>query len=100
MKGRKDMENSTRLLFGKPIRKETTEEFYPDKMSFNQFVYELSIDTFIKNIRDLPALKDKELYIEEWAEILLAWHEIEPDKYLKSLKYDDVPQYFVNKEDK
>lgn len=69
-----------RLLFGKPIRESTTQCFYPDKISIEDFgcILDLSQDhEFITNLRYLYGDNLEERYAEEWAEIFLAYCEIE-----------------------
>lgn len=67
-----------RTFFDKPIRKETTEEFYPDKISIDEFYQEVlaSAQAFVLNMKHL---KLEERYIEEWMETFSAWSEIEQE---------------------
>lgn len=72
----------TRTLFGKPIRKETTELFYPDKISIYNFVEILGLKSnhsFITNMENLGNQALQYRYIEEWTETFLVWSEIEND---------------------
>ena len=68
-----------RTLFGKPIRKDTTLEFYPNKINLDEFANEMNIDIFVDNMKKLKQ-SNKKLYIEEWAEMFLTWCEIEREK--------------------
>jgi hypothetical protein len=64
-------EQENRKFFGKPTRF-TTIMCYPDKMDYETFINELrSFDT-------QDNLKSGKMYIEEWVEFLMAYHEIEP----------------------
>lgn len=70
-----------RTIFGKSIRKETTEFFYPDKLTCDQFINNLENDIkgFKENLKTLDKLRNSELFIEEWIEYFLAWSEIEDE---------------------
>jgi len=70
-----------RKIFGKPIRKSTTLEFYPDKLTLEEFCSDMksSIDSFKNNLEDLPYGQDSH-YIEEWLECIAAWMEIEEER--------------------
>lgn len=71
-----------RLIFGHPIRQETTKQFYPSKITLEEFINEVrgSLEPFMRNMQHLKggALEDK--YIEEWTEQFLAWCEIEEER--------------------
>lgn len=71
--------NQSRKLFGQPIRKDTTLEFYPDKITLDHFIDEINqhIIPFMQNMRGLGIAESK--YIEEWYEIWLAWNEVEQE---------------------
>lgn len=70
-----------RKIFNQPIRKETTEAMFPDKMSVSDFVsfLESSLFEFEKNMRNLDGIGSEEKYIEEWVEQFLAWNEVEEE---------------------
>lgn len=68
-----------RKLFNKPIRQETTEMFYPNKMSLEEFrdkIFE-SIELFYKNLSTLN--KTDDAFVEEWFETFLSWCEVEQE---------------------
>jgi hypothetical protein len=72
-----------RTIFGLPIRKETTECMYSDKLSlleFREFIKDNieSFTTEILNIRKDIGSSDK--YIEDWCETFLAWCDIEEER--------------------
>ncbi len=69
-----------RTLFNQPIRKDTTEHIYPDKIGFDEFINDLES---IKNpfeiaVRNLDVGNDSK-YIEEWYELLMSWNEVETE---------------------
>ncbi len=66
----------TRTLFDKPIRKCTTESFYPFKISIHDFGSILELDKDHEFLK-LKYLQDEERYVEEWTETFLAFCEIE-----------------------
>lgn len=70
-----------RKLFNKPVRVGITDQFYPDKMSIDDFKWVIvnHFDSYHKNMQNLgsPAIDDK--YIEEWIEQYLGWLDIEQD---------------------
>jgi len=71
-----------RQLFNKPIRVGITDEFYPYKMSIEDFK-KIIADHFVsyqKNMENLgsPAIDEK--HIEEWVEQYLGWLDIEQEK--------------------
>jgi hypothetical protein len=62
-------------------RNKTTEEFYPDKMTCEEFIAELTspceLEAFINNMKHLQDEKiPHEMYPEEWLEIFQAWREL------------------------
>jgi hypothetical protein len=73
-----------RLLYNKPIRKETTEEFFPHKISLDEFRERMSdnVENFYKNMNTLNTLsgihKDDK-FMEEWCEQFLSWCEVEQE---------------------
>ena len=69
-----------RRIFNHPIRKETTLEFFPDKLSLDEFKEEIcgSFDSYAKNA--VHGKFDQPKYIEEWVEQYLAWLEIEEER--------------------
>lgn len=67
-----------RTFFDKPIRKETTEEFYPDKLSVDEFS-EYILNTAKGFIENMKNLKLDDRYAEEWMETFAAWSEIEQE---------------------
>lgn len=73
---------SERKIFGHPIRKGVTDEFYPDKMDINSFERHImnSFSAYKQNMIGLgsPAIDEK--YIEEWFEQYLAWLDIEEER--------------------
>lgn len=71
---------SSRRIFNHPIRESTTLEFYPNKLSldeFRDFVKE-SIGPYHENLSrpNFP----KEMFIEEWFESFMAWCEVEEER--------------------
>lgn len=72
---------NTRRIFGRPIRQDTTGEFYPNKMTAEEFCEEFaaSFQGFLANMKSLN-IDQKARYVEEWAEIWLGWCEVESDK--------------------
>jgi hypothetical protein len=70
-----------RLLYNKPIRKETTEEFFPHKFSLDEFREEMSsnVENFYKNMNTLAGTHTDDKFIEEWCEQFLAWCEVEQE---------------------
>lgn len=73
---------SDRRIFNHPIRKETTAEFFPDKLTIEEFEREIieNFKFYKVNMYKLgnPAINNK--YIEEWVEQYLAWLEIEEER--------------------
>lgn len=67
-----------RTFFEKPIRKGTTEEFFPDKMSIDEFYEDVlhGAKSFVANMKNLK-LEDR--YAEEWMETFAVWSEIEQE---------------------
>lgn len=75
-------ENNMRTFFGKPIRKGTTELFFPDKCDIYYFADYLGLrpqHSFITNMQHLGGKAFEDKYIEEWTEQFLAWSEIEQE---------------------
>ena len=70
-----------RTLYGRPIRKSTTEEMYPDKMSIYEFKQDVidNFDAFVENMEQ-NRFGQEGKYAEEWAEIFLSWSEIEEER--------------------
>lgn len=70
-----------RSIFSLPIRY-TTEEFYPDKLSIDEFKDEIvgSFGSFYENMKNLKGVALEEKYMEEWCEQYLAWLEVEEKK--------------------
>jgi len=66
-----------RTLFGKPIRKNITDEFYSEKLSIEEFKDLIvgHFDAYAENMKHLEI--DKPKFIEEWVEQYLAWLDIE-----------------------
>lgn len=81
-----------RFIFGHPIRKDTTEEFFPDKISVNAFckLIRENLTPFKDNMTSLTMTSLK--YPEEWLETFCAWSELEPNwkdvEATKELVYD------------
>lgn len=70
-----------RTIFGKPIRKSTTELFYPYKISLEEFVKVMKgVDGYANNMRNLGHQACKSRYVEEWFESFGAWSEIEEER--------------------
>jgi len=69
-------EIKSRTFFGAPIREETTKEKYPNKINCADFI-ELMDRNLIPFKGNMDNLDMGEKYVEEWAETLLAWMEIE-----------------------
>ena len=69
-----------RTLFGKPTRKSTTVEFFPDKMTVCEFCAEIrdNLDAFEDNL-SMDGF-EKLRYIESWYETMGAWMEIEEER--------------------
>lgn len=67
-----------RTFFDKPIRKETTEEFYPDKLSVDEFS-EYILNTAKGFVENMKNLKLDDRYVEEWMETFATWNEIEQE---------------------
>lgn len=69
-----------RTLYGQPIRKETTETFYPDKISLEDFKEVINgFEAFVRNMENL-GVSNKQKYIEEWVQTFLSWSEIETER--------------------
>lgn len=73
---------SDRRLFNHPIRKETTAEFFPDKLTIREFKEEIcgNFNSFLENMEHLGGVANENKYIEEWVEQYLAWLEIEEER--------------------
>lgn len=71
---------SKRTIFNLPIRESTTLEFYPNKITLEEFTefVKQSIDPYYKNL-SLPNFP-KEMFIEEWFESFMAWCEVEEER--------------------
>ena len=69
-----------RRIFNHPIRKETTEQFFPDPLNLKAFreVIVNKFDAFAANA--INGKFDTDKYIEEWVETYLAWLEIEEER--------------------
>lgn len=64
-----------RTLFEKPIRIETTELFFPNKISLEEFkeLMLVNVDVFCRQ------MKNENKFPEQWVEQFLAWSEIEQE---------------------
>ena len=77
-----------RTYFGNAIRKSTTAEFFPDKISLKDFEEMISngIHGFADNMRHLAKKPDsawnKDQYLEFFMEHFSAWMEIEQERDL------------------
>ena len=71
-----------RRIFSHPIRKKTTQEFFPDKIDIDEFQSIIcdNFNSFKKNIESLKGIALEDKYVEEWAEQYLAWLEIEEER--------------------
>jgi hypothetical protein len=71
-----------RTLYGKPIRKDITDSFYPNKLSLDRFraCVNQAIDPFSRNMVHLGGKAAEEKYIEEWFEQFLSWMEVEQER--------------------
>lgn len=69
-----------RTFFGKPIRQETTGEFFNQKVTVEEFADQILNlkDSFIKNMNYLNI--DRKQYPEQWMETFCAWSEIENEE--------------------
>jgi len=67
-----------RTFFDKPIRQDTTELFYPHKITVEEFVSRIlnGGEDFAKNINKIQRI-EKQQYPEYWMETFCAWSEIE-----------------------
>lgn len=69
-----------RTLYGKSIRKSTTEMFYPHTISLDRFVGIVKgVDTFATNMKNLGRPAKSAKFVEEWFEMFMAWSEVEQD---------------------
>lgn len=68
-----------RRIFNHPIRKETTLEFFPEKITIERFK-EVICDSFEDYAKNAKNQFDQPKYIEEWAEQYLTWLEIEEER--------------------
>lgn len=68
-----------RLLFDKPIRKSTTEQYFPNKITLNEFVTYLGLQENHGFTANMMRLQIQPRYIEEWATIFLSWNDIEQE---------------------
>lgn len=70
-----------RILFGKPIRKETTEIFFSEKISLEDFrkYVSQSVNPFCDNMSTLGGKSLEDKFIEEWFEQFLCWNEVETE---------------------
>jgi hypothetical protein len=75
-----DCEGETRLFFGRPIRKDTTAQFFQDPLTIEEFKATIagSFDAFAQNMKTIGHAGDK--HVELWAEQYLAWLEIEQER--------------------
>lgn len=64
-----------RTLFDKPIRTETTELFFPNKISLEEFKELMSVNVNIF----CHQMKNEDKFPEQWVEQFLAWSEIEQE---------------------
>lgn len=71
--------NTERSLYGKPIRKGVTDEFYPSKMTLEDFrkIIISDFDSYATNMRGIK--RDEDKFIEEWVEQYLNWLDIEQE---------------------
>jgi hypothetical protein len=70
---------SDRKIFGHPIRKDTTEKFYPERISLEDFVEIMKgVECYAHNMKHLHCTKYR--YVEEWLECFAAWSEIEEER--------------------
>ena len=70
-----------RTLYEKNIRKETTEIFYPNKISLDEFVslVKQNIDIFHSNMNRLSSQHTDPQFIEQWFEQYLNWCDVEQE---------------------
>lgn len=68
-----------RTLFGNPIRVSTTQEMYPDKVTFGDFASGLREDLGAME-HEMEGFEGEVRYVEEWVETFLAWCEIEEER--------------------
>ncbi len=79
-------DNTPRLLFGKPIRQETTAEAYPSKITMLDFIEFMreDLDAFEADALTHGGIGTRksthEAYIEDWCEMFLGWCEIEEER--------------------
>jgi len=73
-----------RTLYEKNIRKETTEHFYPNKMTLGEFITSVKEDIHIfhLNMNKMPSQATDEKFIEQWYEQYLSWCEVEQEDEL------------------
>ncbi len=71
-----------RRIFNHPIRKETTQEFFPDKIDIDDFQSLIceNFNAFKENMLSLQGVAIENKYAEEWVEQYLAWLEIEEER--------------------
>lgn len=74
--------NKERTIFGWPIRKCTTEAFYPDKTTLDDFVEQTKkgLDGFRTNMINLGEKASSPKFIEDWFETFMAWSEVEEER--------------------
>jgi hypothetical protein len=62
------------------VRNPITEEFYPDKVTAEEFTHiitnELRTANFILNMQALDNFRGKKLYPEDWMSIFTRWSEL------------------------
>jgi len=71
-----------RRIFNHPIRKETTLEIFPNKLSISEFRNIIcdNFAYFLLNMERLGGAPLENKHIEEWVEQYLAWLDIEEEK--------------------
>lgn len=70
-----------RTLFGKPIRQGITDEFFPHKLTLEEFKKHIqsSIEGFTANMNSLGGGAAQEKFVEEWHEQYLNWLDVEQE---------------------
>jgi hypothetical protein len=77
-----ELNNMIRTLFNIPIRIGITDEFFPRKMSIDEFQQKIvnSFESYKSNMNSLGSPANDDKYIEQWVEQYLSWLEIEQEK--------------------
>jgi hypothetical protein len=70
-----------RTLFNKPIRKDVTDLFFPDKMTIEEFesIIIKPFQAYKDNMKGLAGKAIEDKYIEGWVEQYLGWLDIEQE---------------------